>query len=68
MGSRQSWEVVKIMKRHFGYLLWIGALVADVNQRKHILDAEYDRGILDINLMCGNRQCYPRNAMPGAVF
>ena len=39
------------MKRHFGYLLWIGATVADVNQRKDMLDTEQDKEMFDINLM-----------------
>ena len=40
------------MKKHFGYLLYIGASVADVNQRKAMLDTEQDRGMLDMYGSC----------------
>ena len=36
------------MKRHLRYLLCNGAPVADVNQRKDMLDTEEDGRMLDI--------------------
>ena len=47
------------MKKHFGCLLWIGASVANVNQRNGMPDTERMVECLVFNIRFGGCQCNP---------